>query len=87
MVKKKVAIIGGGQVAEKVHVSYYRTREEIELVAVVSPDAERAKSFAERNGILHYYTNAAEMYAVEQPDIVSVCTPNRFHYENVIQAL
>lgn len=87
MGKKKVAIIGGGQVAEKVHVSHYKTRDEIELVAVVNRTVESAKSFAERNEIPRYYTDAAEMYLKEKPDIVSVCTPNRFHFENVMQAL
>lgn len=87
MRKKKVAIIGGGQVAEKVHVSYYRTREEIELVAVVSPNAYRAKNFAERNDIPQYYTDAAEMYAAQKPDMVSICTPNNIHFENVMLAL
>ncbi|WP_408011209.1 Gfo/Idh/MocA family protein [Pseudalkalibacillus sp. A8] len=87
MVKKKVAVIGGGNVAEKVHVPYYRTREELELVAVVSPNTERAKSFAERTNIPRFYSDAKEMYETEKPDIVSVCTPNRFHYEHVIYAL
>ncbi|PLR80421.1 Gfo/Idh/MocA family protein [Bacillus sp. V33-4] len=83
----KVAIIGGGQIAEKVHVSYYKSRDDIEVVAVVSRNEERVRSFAERNGIARYYTDAAAMYQAENPDIVSVCTPNHFHYENVIQAL
>lgn len=87
MVKKKVAIIGGGQVAEKVHIPNYKAREELEIVAVFSPNYDRARSFAERNGIPHYYTDAEEMLTVEKPDIVSVCTPNRFHYENVMLAL
>ncbi|MGX6443878.1 Gfo/Idh/MocA family protein [Neobacillus sp. K501] len=85
--KKKVAIIGAGQVAEKVHVSYYQSREELEVVAVVSPNPGRVKSFAERNGIPHYFTSAEEMYTAIRPDIVSVCTPNRFHCENVLLAL
>jgi predicted dehydrogenase len=85
--KKKVAIIGAGQVAEKVHISYYRTREEIDLVAAVSPNFERVKAFAERNDIPNYYTNEDDMYITEKPDIVSICTPNKFHYENVIKAL
>lgn len=85
--KKKVVIIGGGQVAEKVHVPYYQLREELDLVAVVSPNSDRAKSFADRNEIPHYYTDPAEMYEIEQPEIVSICTPNRFHYENVMLAL
>lgn len=85
--KKKVAIIGGGQVAEKVHVSYYATRDELEVAAVVSPNAEKAKAFAERNGIPRYYTDASEMYKEVKPDIVSICTPNKFHFEHVMQAL
>lgn len=87
MIKKKVAIIGGGQIAEKVHIAYYQTREELEIVAVVGVNEERLKIFAERNYIPRYYTDAAEMYSVEKPDIVSVCTPNLFHFENVMQAL
>ncbi|PGZ93186.1 Gfo/Idh/MocA family oxidoreductase [Bacillus sp. AFS029533] len=85
--KKRVAIIGGGQMAEKVHVAYYKTREDLEIVAVVGVNEEALKSFAERNEIPTYYTDAAEMYANEKPEIVSVCTPNKFHFENVRQAL
>lgn len=87
MNKKKVAIIGGGQVAEKVHVAYYHTREDIELVSVVGTNLENIKSFAERNRIAKYYTDSHAMYEIEKPDIVSICTPNRFHYEHVMQAL
>lgn len=84
---KKVAIIGGGQVAEKVHASYYRSRQDLELVAVVDPNQEKAQSFAERNRISHYYKDAYAMFLAEKPDIVSICTPNRYHFENVMLAL
>jgi predicted dehydrogenase len=86
-VKKKVAIIGAGQVAEKVHITYYQSREEVEVVAVVSPNPERVKSFAERNGIPHFFTDAEKMYTTIKPDIVSICTPNRFHNESALLAL
>lgn len=85
--KKKVAIIGGGQIAENVHVAHYKTRDELEIVAVCGVNEESLKSFAQRNGIPNYYTDAAKMYSIEKPDIVSVCTPNLFHFENVMQAL
>ncbi|MDQ7863596.1 hypothetical protein RCO48_28850 [Peribacillus frigoritolerans] len=54
--KKKVAIIGGGQTAEKVHVPYYLTREEVEIVAVVGRNMERTKKLCdtERNCSLIY---------------------------------
>ncbi|PJN86869.1 Gfo/Idh/MocA family protein [Bacillus sp. mrc49] len=85
--KKRIAIIGGGQMAEKVHVSYYRTRNEVEIVAVVGSNFERTKEFAERNGIARYYTDVEEMFQAEHPDIVSVCTPNKYHHEHVMKAL
>jgi predicted dehydrogenase len=85
--KKKVALIGDGQVAEKVHIAYYKTREEIDIVAVVGAMEENVKQFAARHNIPNYYINAEEMYLAEKPDMVSVCTPNRFHFENVMQAL
>jgi len=87
VIKKRVAIIGGGQIAEKVHVAYYKTREDLEVVAVVGVNEESLKSFAERNNIPNYYTDATEMYATECPEIVSVCTPNKYHFEIVMQAL
>ncbi|MGY4107401.1 Gfo/Idh/MocA family protein [Aeromonas encheleia] len=83
----KVALIGGGQIAEKVHAAYYATRKELELVAVVDSDLTRAQAFAERNGVARFYADSEEMYRAERPDIVSICTPNKLHCDHVLQAL
>lgn len=85
--KKKVAIIGAGQVAEKVHAAYYKTRDELELVAVCDPSMERGEEFRVKNGFHKHYATAEEMFAVEKIDIVSICTPNRFHFDNVMLSL
>ncbi|MBC1610925.1 Gfo/Idh/MocA family oxidoreductase [Listeria welshimeri] len=85
--KKKVAIIGAGQVAEKVHAAYYKTRDELELVAVCDPSVERGEEFRVKNGFHKHYATAEEMFAVEKIDIVSICTPNRFHFDNVMLSL
>ncbi|MBC2290169.1 Gfo/Idh/MocA family oxidoreductase [Listeria welshimeri] len=85
--KKKVAIIGAGQVAEKVHATYYKTRDELELVAVCDPSMERGEEFRVKNGFHKHYATAEEMFAVEKIDIVSICTPNRFHFDNVMLSL
>ncbi len=85
---KKVAIIGAGQVAEKVHAAYYRLRPDVlKLCAVVDTSIDRAQAFCERTGFQHAYDSVEEMLSNEQPDIVSVCTPNRFHFEAVMAAL
>ncbi|MDT2661709.1 Gfo/Idh/MocA family oxidoreductase [Enterococcus hulanensis] len=85
---KKVAIVGAGQVAEKVHAAYYQTKpEDFLLAAVVDPDLARGELFCQNNQFQKAYTSITEMLTAEQPDIVSVCTPNRFHYDSVMSAL
>lgn len=85
---KKVAIVGAGQVAETVHAAYYQTKpEEFSLVAVVDPDLARGEAFCQKNHFNKAYTSIEEMLQQEQPEIVSICTPNRFHYESVLRAL
>ncbi|EDP7475459.1 Gfo/Idh/MocA family oxidoreductase [Listeria monocytogenes] len=85
--KKRVAIIGAGQVAEKVHAAYYKTRNELELVAVCDPSLERGEEFRANNGFEKHYATAEKMFAVEKIDIISICTPNRFHFDNVMLSL
>lgn len=85
---KKVAIVGAGQVAEKVHANYYRMKpEEFSLVAVVDPDLARGEAFCQKNQFERAYISIEEMLMQEKPDIVSICTPNRFHYESVLKSL
>jgi len=47
----RVAIIGAGQVADKVHASYYATRSDVQMVAVMDSRLEQAQAFAERYAI------------------------------------
>ncbi|POP44367.1 oxidoreductase [Superficieibacter electus] len=83
----RVAIIGAGQVADKVHASYYCTRDDLELVAVADSRLSQAQALAERYGNAQAWDDPQAMLREVRPDIVSVCSPNRFHYEHVMQAL
>lgn len=46
----QVAIIGAGQVADKVHASYYCTRDDLELVAVCDSRLSQAQALADKYG-------------------------------------
>lgn len=83
----RVAIIGAGQVADKVHASYYATRSDLKMVAVCDSRLQQAQAFAEKYGMTGGYDDVRLMLEETQPDIVSVCSPNRFHFEHVIAAL
>ncbi|MEE9684693.1 Gfo/Idh/MocA family oxidoreductase [Lelliottia amnigena] len=83
----RVAIIGAGQVADKVHASYYATRNDLQMVAVMDSRLDHAKAFANRHGITKAYEDLHTLLREAKPDIVSVCSPNRFHFEHVMAAL
>ncbi|MGP4060381.1 Gfo/Idh/MocA family protein [Halobacillus sp. H74] len=87
MANTKVAIIGGGQVAETKHIPSYLEIEGVEIVAVLNSNKENARQFALKNNIPGYYGDIHELLKKEKPDLVSVCTPNKFHYEHVTSAL
>lgn len=83
----RVAIIGAGQVADKVHASYYCIRNDLELVAVCDSRLSQAQVLAEKYGNPQVWDDPQTMLREAKPDIVSICSPNRFHYEHTMLAL
>lgn len=83
----RVAIIGAGQVADKVHASYYCTREDLELVAVCDSRRSQAQTLADKYGNAQVWDDPQAMLQKVKPDIVSICSPNRFHYQHTLLAL
>ena len=83
----RVAIIGAGQVADKVHASYYCTREDLRLVAVCDSCLTQAQGLADKYGHAQVWDDPQRMLESVKPDIVSICSPNRFHYEHTMMAL
>lgn len=83
----RVAIIGAGQVADNVHASYYCTRADLQLVAVCDSRRSQAQTLAEKYGNPQVWDDVQAMLDEVKPDIVSVCSPNRFHCEHTLQAL
>ena len=88
MSKLKVGIIGAGQIAETVHIAnYQKYPAELEITAIVDTVPEKACTAAEKYNIPYYFSTAKEMFETLNLDIVSICTPNKYHYENVMLAL
>lgn len=83
----RVAIIGAGQVADKVHASYYCTRDDVEMVAVCDSRLSQAQALADKYGIPTVWDDPLAMLHSLRPDAVSVCSPNRYHYEHTLMAL
>lgn len=83
----RVAVIGGGAIAQECHLPGYAADTRAELVAFADPAKARHKEIRARFGPITGYTDYREMLAAECPDVVSVCTPNALHARMTIDAL
>lgn len=82
----RFGIVGAGHIAGRFCKAAERV-EDLEVVAVSSKSLDRARNFAEENGIKAFYGSYEEMLTEEKLDCVYVATTNNFHFENVMQVL
>lgn len=82
---KTVAAIGVGNIFETVHHPFFA--QTCAWVAVADSAPGRARAAADRHGIPQAFADARAMLDATRPDIVCVCTPNKFHHEMVMLAL
>ena len=59
----------------------------MEILGVCDLNEARAKAAAEEFGAKHVFTDYAKMFAVDELDAVSVCTPNALHAEVALAAI
>ena len=81
----RVAVVGLG--IGKAHIRGWREHPNVSVVAVADTDAQRLHTVATEFNIAGRYASLNELLAAEQPDVVSICTPNKFHKELTLQAL
>ena len=85
--KKKIyraGVIGCGAIAQECHLPGYAKHKQVELVAVTDPTPARHAEIEKTYPGVHAYTDHREMLAKESLDIVSVCSPNKFHAAQAI---
>ncbi len=83
-----VGIVGTGSIS-RAHIRAYQSfPEACRIVAVADVDGARAKAAAEEIGAdVAWYENAQEMFAREDIQLVSVCTPPFSHAELAVAAM
>ncbi len=69
------------------HAAAYRACPETELVAICDRDPTRLTRAGERWSVEARYTDAWELLAKVQPEIVSICTPDGTHFTLIKAAL
>lgn len=76
-----VAIIGAGQIARKRHIPNYNALPGVRVVGICDVNADAARDTAREFGIDCWDTDARALLDRCHPDAVSICVPNRFHWE------
>lgn len=79
----RFGIIGAGSIAVKFCEAVKKV-EEAQVCAIGSKSLERARAFAEANGIPQYYGSYEEMLQNARIDAVYIATTCNFHYENCL---
>ena len=85
--KVRVAVVGGGNVAQVAHLPAYKQHPDVELVALVEENAVKRKRLAQQYGFKSAYYDLTQMLKNEDVDAVDICTPNYLHAPMVIAAL
>lgn len=83
----RVGVIGAGSIAQACHLPGYAKNDYVELVAFSDPVQDRHKEMAKLFPNMKGYAHYRDMLEREKLDVVSVCTPNKYHADATIQAL
>lgn len=85
--KYKVAVAGCGGVGRLHAHSFQNLSDQFEVVAICDLDADKATNVANTFDIPRVVTNFDEICAMDDVDIVSICTPSYLHVAQIKQVL
>ncbi|GMU92540.1 MAG: dehydrogenase [Candidatus Hydrogenedentota bacterium] len=85
--KFRAGVIGAGAIAQACHMPGYARNKYTQFVAFADPATARHKEIAEKFPGARGFTSFEQMFAKEKLDVVSVCTPNKYHAACTIAAL
>ncbi len=83
----RIAIIGGGAIAEQQHIPSLLKIKGVEIVALCDKNKDLAKQVSERFGIGRCYVDFPEMLDKEGVDIIDICAPPQSHLALSTQAM
>jgi predicted dehydrogenase len=75
----RVGVIGLG--IGRSHIEGWREHAAVDVVAIADPDRNRLDTVGDTYGITRRHASAAALLEKETLDVVSICTPNKFHCE------
>ena len=87
MDKLKIAVVGGGSIAQLAHLPNWIKMDDIDLVALCDVDKGKINSLTEKFNIPRWYFVLDEMLKKEKLDAIHICTPSLHHFPMAYLAL
>jgi predicted dehydrogenase len=84
---KTVAVVGAGIGRSHILEGYLPNAERFKVVALCDINAERLDQVADEFSVPRRVTDFAELLAMDDVDVIDICTPPLVHYEQLLQAL
>lgn len=79
--KTRIAMIGAGGMANRVHYPSLASFADVEIAAICDLDAQRLQTTADKYGVEHRYSDYRKMVDAVAPDAVYVIGPPHFMYD------
>jgi len=83
--KLKVAVVGAGRWGRQ-HARVFAQHPDVDFCAVVGRTLEKTRAQAEEFKV-RYYLDISEMLEKEDPDLVSLCLPNKEHFDGTLAVI
>lgn len=81
----RVGVVGLG--IGRMHIDGWRRHPQVDVVAIADTDAQRLAQVGEQFGIAQRHASLEAMLDAQALDVVSICTPNKFHKDLTLKAL
>jgi predicted dehydrogenase len=79
-------VVGGG--VGRAHITAFKSLpDQFDVQAVCELDEARVRSVAEEFAIPRAATHIAELYRMDELDVIDLCTPSHLHYPQTLEAL
>lgn len=83
----KIGLIGAGKIAETFHLPAWSHVVGAEVVALVDPRIDAAKTLGQEYGVCNIFSTIENMLSSIKLDAVDICSPHVFHADHAIRSL
>ncbi len=83
----RLGVIGGGAVAQVIHLPLLKKISGVKVVAMAEQDRQRLQTLGRQHGIAHLYHSPSELLNDPEVDTVDICTSTDSHFEIATAAL